>query len=393
MIHRTIQDKIVQMSQKLPVITITGPRQSGKTTLAKHLFPHHSYVNLELSDKRDLATTDPRGFFALHSSDLILDEVQRAPHLLSYIQGIVDERKQNGQFVLTGSENLLLSEKVNQSLAGRTYIATLLPLSLEELQDIPISFSSYVPYLQRGFYPRLYDSDLATSEWLPSYIQTYVEKDIRQLINIRNLKQFQTFLKLCAGHIGQIINYTAFSNTVGVSDKTIKEWLSILEATYIAFTLPPYYNNFKKRLIKSLKLYFYDTGLACTLLGINDEKSLIWHPLQGSLFENFIIVELLKRHFNRGLWPQFYFWRDNSGTEVDCLIEGGGKVLAIEIKSTQTLTSFPTSNLKNLTTLMSNNRVEPYIVYGGEQSFNNQGIKVLSWKNLDILLKVSATSV
>jgi predicted AAA+ superfamily ATPase len=210
MIHRTIQDKIVQMSQKLPVITITGPRQSGKTTLAKHLFPHHSYVNLELSDKRDLATTDPRGFFALHSSDLILDEVQRAPHLLSYIQGIVDERKQNGQFVLTGSENLLLSEKVNQSLAGRTYIATLLPLSLEELQDIPISFSSYVPYLQRGFYPRLYDSDLATSEWLPSYIQTYVEKDIRQLINIRNLKQFQTFLKLCAGHIGQIINYTAF---------------------------------------------------------------------------------------------------------------------------------------------------------------------------------------
>jgi hypothetical protein len=390
MIHRTIQDKIVQVAQKLPVITITGPRQSGKTTLAKHLFPNHTYVNLELSDNRELATTDPRSFFALHPPNLILDEVQRTPNLLSYIQGIVDERKQNGQFILTGSENLLLSEKVNQSLAGRTYIATLLPLSLEELQGIPISFSNYLPYLQKGFYPRLYDSDLTTSEWLPSYIQTYVERDIRQLINVRNLRQFQTFLKLCAGHIGQIINYTALSNAVGVNDKTIKEWLSILEATYIAFTLPPYYNNFKKRLIKSPKLYFYDTGLACTLLGIRDESSLIWHPLQGGLFENFIIVELLKRHFNRGLWPQFYFWRDNTGTEVDCLIESEGKVLAIEIKSTQTLTSFPTGNLKKLTTLMSNNmsnnRVEPYIVYGGEHSFDNQEIKVLSWKNLDILI-------
>jgi hypothetical protein len=345
---------------------------------------------LELSDNRELATTDPRSFFALHPPNLILDEVQRTPNLLSYVQGIVDERKQNGQFILTGSENLLLSEKVNQSLAGRTYIATLLPLSLEELQGIPISFSNYMPYLQKGFYPRLYDSDLTTSEWLPSYIQTYVERDIRQLINVRNLRQFQTFLKLCAGHIGQIINYTALSNAVGVNDKTIKEWLSILEATYIAFTLPPYYNNFKKRLIKSPKLYFYDTGLACTLLGIRDESSLIWHPLQGGLFENFIIVELLKRHFNRGLWPQFYFWRDNTGTEVDCLIESEGKVLAIEIKSTQTLTSFPTGNLKKLTTLMSNNmsnnRVEPYIVYGGEHSFDNQEIKVLSWKNLDILI-------
>lgn len=386
MIRRTIQDKILQISQKLPVITITGPRQSGKTTIARYLFPNYTYVNLELSDNRDLATTDPRSFFALYPLNLILDEVQRAPNLLSYIQGIVDERKQNGQFILTGSENLLLSEKVNQSLAGRTYIATLLPLSLEELQDIPISFSNYMPYLQQGFYPRLYDSDLATSEWLPSYIQTYVERDIRQLINVRNIKQFQTFLKLCAGHIGQIINYTSLSNAVGVNDKTIKEWLSILEATYIAFTLPPYYNNFNKRLIKSPKLYFYDTGLACTLLGIHDASSLIWHPLQGSLFENFIIAELLKRHFNRGLLPQFYFWRDNTGTEVDCLIEGGGKVLAIEIKSTQTLTTFPTGNLKKLTTLMSNNRIEPYIVYGGEQSFNNQGIKVLSWKNLDMLM-------
>lgn len=322
----------------------------------------------------------------MYPGNLILDEVQRAPNLLSYIQVIVDERKQNGQFILTGSENLLLSEKVNQSLAGRTHIATLLPLNLEELEAIPIKFTNYIPYLQKGFYPRLYEGDLTTTEWLPGYIQTYVERDIRQLVNIRNLRQFQTFLKLCAGHVGQIINYTTLSNAVGVSDKTIKEWLSILEATYIVFRLPPYYNNFKKRLVKSPKLYFYDTGLACALLGIRDESSFVWNPLHGSLFENFIIVELLKRYFNRGLWPQFYFWRDNIGTEVDCLIENEGKILAIEIKSTQTLSSFPTANLKKITTLMGNNNVEPYIVYGGEYSFNNQGINVLSWKNLEVLL-------
>jgi hypothetical protein len=384
MIDRTLQNTIVQSAQQMPVITITGPRQSGKTTLAKHIFPNHTYINLELPNNRDFATTDPQGFFKLHNNNLILDEVQRVPALLSYIQGIVDERKQNGQFILTGSENLLLSEKVNQSLAGRTYIFTLLPLSLEELYPLA-SNTSYLPYLYKGFYPKLYTDPLISTDWLSAYIQTYVQRDIRQLINIKYLSKFQTFLKMCAGHVGQIINYTSFSNAVGVSDNTIREWLSILEATYIIYILHPYYNNFKKRLIKSPKLYFYDTGLACTLLGISDFNTLAWHPFQGGLFENFIIIELLKRQLNRGLWPQFYFWRESNGVEVDCLIEYKGKLLPIEIKSTQTFTSFATDNLQKLTALIGNNVVEPYIVYGGEHNFNNQGIKVLSWKNLDIL--------
>ena len=386
MIYRTIQEEILQVSKSMPVITITGPRQSGKTTLARTIFPHHTYINLEIANNRYLATEDPKSFFDLYPSNLILDEVQRAPALLSYIQAIVDERKQNGQFILTGSENLLLSDKINQSLAGRTYICTLLPLSLEELQSSSINYHTYMPYLYKGFYPRLYDEkNLTPSRLLPSYIQTYVERDVRELVNIKNLKQFQNFLSLCAGHSGQIINYTSLSKAIGVSDYTIREWLSILEATYIAFTLQPYYKNFKKRLIKSPKLYFYDTGLACSLLGIRDERDLALHPLKGGLFENFVIVELLKRKLNRGVRPRFYFWRESNGIEVDCLIEDGNKLLPIEIKSTQTLTSFPASNLKKLTTLMGDHQVEPYMIYGGEHSFNNQGIQVLSWKNLAAL--------
>ena len=386
MIQRIIQEEILKISKKMPVITITGPRQSGKTTLARAAFPHHTYINLEIANNRYLATEDPKAFFDLHPSNLILDEVQRAPALLSYIQAIVDESKQNGQFILTGSENLLLSDKVNQSLAGRTYICTLLPLSLEELQNASINYHTYMPYLYKGFYPRLYnEQDLASSELLPSYIQSYVERDVRELVNIKNLKQFQTFLSLCAGHVGQLINHTALSNAVGVHNTTIKEWLSILEATYIIFTLQPYYKNFNKRLIKSSKLYFYDTGIACSLLGIRDERDLALHPLKGSLFENFVIVELLKRKLNRGMRPRFYFWRESNGTEVDLLIEDGNTLIPIEIKSTQTLTNFPASNLKKLTTLTGNHQVEPHIIYGGEHSLNNKGIQVLSWKNLAAL--------
>lgn len=387
MIFRTLQDKIAQSAQQIPVITITGPRQSGKTTLSKYIFPNHTYINLEIPNNRNFAINDPQGFFKLYSGNLILDEVQRAPDLLSYIQGIVDENKQNGQFILTGSENLLLSEKVSQSLAGRTYIFTLLPLSLEELYNLPSNHTTnYLPYLYKGFYPKLYTDPAISTEWLGDYIQTYVERDIRQLINIKYLMQFQTFLKLCAGHVGQIINYTSFSNAVGVSDKTIREWLSILEATYIVYILHPYYNNFKKRLIKSPKLYFYDTGLACMLLGIDDPNVLALHPLKGGFFENFVIVELLKMHLNRRLRPQFYFWRENNGIEVDCLIEYKGKLLPIEIKSTQTFTLFPTGNLRKITDLAGSNIAEPYIIYGGEHDYNNQGIKVISWRNLSTLV-------
>jgi predicted AAA+ superfamily ATPase len=390
MIHRTIEGKILQIAKQMPVITITGPRQSGKTTLVRSVFPNHTYINLEHPDKLQLVTENPTGFFDLYPSSLILDEVQRAPKLLSYIQVIVDENKQMGQFILTGSENLLLSEKVTQSLAGRTYLTTLLPLSLEELNNASIAYPNYMPYVYQGFYPALYDGrEGEPSDLLPSYINSYVERDVRQLVNVKDLKQFQSFLSLCAGHIGQIISYTSLSNAIGVSEKTIRAWLSILEATYIVYTLPPYYKNFKKRLIKSPKLYFYDTGLACSLLGIHDIHNLAWHPLQGSLFENFIITELIKRYYNRGIRPNIYFWRESNGIEVDCLIEHGNEIFPIEIKSTQTFSSsLPTGNLKKISVIIDDgyHKVRPCLIYGGDFTVNSQGIEVISWKNLDTLL-------
>lgn len=389
MIHRTIQEKLLRISSQMPVITITGPRQSGKTTLVKYMFPNHTYINLEMPSNRELAKEDPHRFFSFYPPYLILDEVQRVPDLLSYIQVIVDESGNKGQFILTGSENLLLSEKITQSLAGRTHIATLLPLSLIELQDASISYNNYMPYIHNGFYPRIYLPNSNPTEWLSDYIHTYVERDVRQIINVKDLRQFQLFLKLCAGHVGQIINYTSFSNAIGVSDKTIREWFSILEATYIIYILHPYYKNFKKRLIKSPKLYFYDTGLACFLLGIHDTHSLAFHPLQGSLFENFIIVELLKRHLNCGLQTDFYFWREKNGIEVDCLIERGNNLFPIEIKSTQTFSSsFPTNNLKKISGIMDDgyHKVRPCIIYGGDYTINSHGVEIISWKNLDLLV-------
>lgn len=382
MIPRTLQKKILQVAQQMPIITLIGPRQSGKTTLSKHLFASHTYVNLELPDNREFATIDPSGFFHHYSGSLILDEIQHVPTLLSYIQSIVDERQQPGQFVLTGSQNLLLTEQITQSLAGRTILFTLLPLSLEELSASAWIPDNYMPYLLRGGYPRIYAYDLLPVDWLNAYLQTYVERDVRKMINIRNLRQFQTFLKLCAGHIGQVINYTSFSNAVGVHNTTIKEWFSILEASYLLFLLKPYHNNLHKRLIKSPKLYFYDTGLACTLLGITSVSSLTVHPLRGALFENLMIGELLKYRLHSGLLPNVYFWRDNSGLEVDCIVEQEGTLSLIEFKSTQTLTTFSSGTLKKLQKIINNIHVVPYIVYGGDKSFVQNQIQVLKWQQV-----------
>ena len=281
MIPRTLQNKILKVAESMPIITLIGPRQSGKTTLSKHLFESHTYVNLERPDNREFASIDPNGFFEHYSGDLILDEIQRVPTLLSYLQNMVDEHPKSGQFVLTGSQNMLLTEHITQSIAGRTILFTLLPLSLEELSTHAQIPGDYMPHLLKGGYPRLYAYDVSPVDWLNAYLQTYVERDVRQMINVKNLRQFQTFLKLCAGHIGQIINYTSFANAVGVHSTTIKEWLSVLEASYILFLLKPYHNNLSKRLIKSPKLYFHDTGLACTLLGITSLLSLTVHPLRG----------------------------------------------------------------------------------------------------------------
>lgn len=382
MIPRTLQEKIFQVAQQIPIITLIGPRQSGKTTLAKHLFASHTYINLELPDNREFATIDPNGFFQHYSGSLILDEIQHVPTLLSYIQSIVDERQQPGQFVLTGSQNLLLTEHITQSLAGRTILFTLLPLSIEELSAYASIPDNYMSYLWRGGYPRIYAHDLSPLDWLNAYLQTYVERDVRKMINVRNLRQFQTFLRLCAGHIGQVINYTSLSKAVGVHNTTIQEWLSILEASYLLFLLKPYHNNLNKRLIKSPKLYFYDTGLACTLLGITSVSSLTVHPLRGALFENLMIGELFKYRLHHGLLPSVYFWRDNSGLEVDCIVEKEGTLSLVEFKSTQTLTTFFSGNLQKLQKIMNHSRAVSYIVYGGDKSFVQDRIQVLKWQQV-----------
>lgn len=385
MVNRVLKSQLVQAAQQIPIITLTGPRQSGKTTLAKNLFADHTYVNLELPDNRLLAQEDPVGFFQQYQQGLILDEVQHVPSIFSYLQSIVDSGSRNGQFVLTGSQNFLLAEQISQSLAGRTRVFTLLPLSLAELEATPYKHDHFFGYILQGFYPRLYGQSLQAKDWLPSYIQTYVERDVRQMMNIRNLTRFQNFLKLCAGHVGQLINYATFANTIGVHETTIREWFSILEASYIVFTLKPYYNNFKKRLLKTPKLYFYDTGLACALLGIENPQVLQLHPLLGGLFENLIIAELLKNQLNQGKVPRLYFWREGSGVEVDCLLEQDARVIPIEIKSAQTIKAFSAKSFKRLQKVMGDMVATPYVVYGGQQRFTQKGIQVIGWQELDTI--------
>ena len=379
MITRKLSQELLIAIEKMPVVSLTGPRQSGKTTLVRDTFPDYHYVNLEERDVQSLALNDPRAFLeSLGSSKVIIDEAQRAPDLFSYIQVIVDENE-SAKFILTGSQNFLLLEKITQSLAGRARILNLLPPSIEELRLSGYNYSSASSYIFKGSYPRLYKGSLSPKEWLPSYTQTYVERDVRDLVNVKYLKQFQTFLGICAGRLGQIINYTDVSNAVGVTDKTIKHWISILEASYIIYMLPPYFKNLGKRLIKSPKIYFYDTGLACNLLDIRDENQVLTHYQYGSLFENMLINEVMKSFTNKGERPSLYFWRESNGTEIDLLLDRGGKLLPIEIKSSHTLRTDFLKNINRVRKLpKAFNMTEGYAVYGGDTSFGRN----ISWKDL-----------
>ncbi|MEM7657458.1 MAG: ATP-binding protein, partial [Bacteroidota bacterium] len=294
MVHRTISEQILQAAKQMPVISITGPRQSGKTTLCKSIFPNHLYMNLEDPEMRSFALEDPKGFLAQTDQEMVIDEAQYAPILFSYIQTIVDEQKKNGAFVLSGSQNFLLMENITQSLAGRVAIFHLLPLSLAELQRSAYSLTDPWEIIFRGGYPRLYDQQVEENLFFPGYIQTYLERDLRQLQQVSSLQQFQLFTRILAGRIGQLFNQSAIANETGLSHPTVKKWLSLLQTSFIAFSLPPYFRNFNKQLIKSPKLYFYDTGLACYLLGIRSAQELANHYAKGALFENFVIVEMLK---------------------------------------------------------------------------------------------------
>jgi len=379
MIERTLASKVTSLAQKFQVITLTGPRQSGKTTLVRATFPDLPYVSLEEPDIRQIALTDPRGFLSNYPNGVILDEIQNTPELFSYIQRIVDENHQI-QFILTGSSNFLLMEKISQTLAGRTAVLHLLPFSLQELEPLA---DSYENLIFKGQYPRIYDRAIPPTDFYPSYIQTYVDRDVRMIKNIGDINAFIQFTQLCAGRIGQPLNNASLANDAGISPNTAKSWLSILESSYILYRLQPYHRNFNKRLIKSPKLYFYDTGVACSLLGIREQEQVNLHYMKGSLFENLILNEFIKRSFNRGENRQPYYWQDNHGKEIDCLLVNGEKVTAVEIKSGKTMSTSYFENLKYWRSLAALPESQEYVVFGGDQSMQTSAGTLISWKNLD----------
>jgi predicted AAA+ superfamily ATPase len=378
MFERLLYKTLLYASQKFPVVTLTGPRQSGKTTLVKTTFPDKDYVSLENIDTRLFAAEDPKGFLNQFKNGIIIDEAQHAPDLFSYIQTHVDHHKKMGEFILTGSQNILLSGKVSQSLAGRSAVLQLLPCTVSELKrkdDIS-------PYsvIFKGFYPAVYDRDIDPTFYYKSYVNTYVERDLRSLINIKDLAKFRLFLQLCAGRTGQLINMSALGNECGVDHQTVAAWLSILEASYIIFLLKPHHKNFNKRLVKQPKLYFYDTGLACYLLGIESEKGASTHYAYGALFENYVMLELMKHRFNQGKDSNIYFWRDHHGKEIDCIIDYGIHLTAIEIKSAQTITSSFFDGLKYWSDLTEQKSC--FLVYGGKEEQQRSLTHVLPWSNV-----------
>ncbi len=379
MISRTLENKIKELATKFPVISLTGPRQSGKTTLVRHTFPGYHYVSLEEPDTRLNAQTDPRGFLRNHPDGLIIDEVQRVPELFSYIQSFADESDRTAQFILTGSQNFLLLEKISQSLAGRVAILKLLPFSLNELDKANIRYSHFDPFLLQGFYPRLYDKKIAPDDYYPNYIQTYIERDVRQIINITDLNVFTRFLKLCAGRIGQLVNLSSLGQEAGITHATARAWISLLEASYIVFLLHPHHRNFNKRLVKSPKLYFYDTGLACSLLGIREVTQVETHYLRGSLFENLVIADIFKSFTNTGKEPPITFWRDKTGHEIDLLVESGNDLHPVEIKSSQTISPNFFKDLNFYKDVSGMQEKPAMLIYGGDKDQTWHDIQVRSW--------------
>lgn len=382
-IKRTLEKKIIELAKQYPVVAITGPRQSGKTTMIKKIFPDKKYVSLENLDNRNFALTDPRGFLKTYSGGAIIDEAQNVPLIFSYIQGIVDENKINGEFILTGSQNFLLLEKITQSLAGRVALATLLPLTIDEIGGL-INNDSLDKTMLNGFYPKIHEKKINASEWYQNYIATYLERDVRTIKNIQDLSVFQRFIKLCAARVGQILNLSSLANDCGVSHNTISGWLSILEASYIIFLLQPFYENFNKRLIKMPKIYFYDTGLAASLLGINEDKQLNINPYRGGLFESFVISEIIKNSTNKGILPNIYYWRDKVGHEVDCISDNNK--YAIEIKSSSTINDNFFKNLKYFNNISDNKFSKSVLIYGGKENQHRTDFEVYGWKSIDKLM-------
>jgi hypothetical protein len=379
MYKRNIASKIEKALEKYQIVTLLGPRQSGKTTLTKALGKGYQYINLEDLSQRSIIEQDPKGFFSSIKSNTIIDEVQRLPSLLSYLQVYTDREDFNYRFILTGSNSLELGGQVSQSLAGRTRIFYILPLAFNELpqQDKPKNIDEA---LFKGLYPRIYDRDLDASEWISDYIQTYIQKDVRQILNVENLQLFEKFLRLLAGRVGQIINYSSLTSEVGASVPTIKSWISVLEASFIIHILAPHYNNFNKRVTKAPKIYFWDTAVVVNLLRITHSNQLFSHPLRGQIFENWVVNEKIKASFNEGLKSPYYFWRDQHGHEVDLLEDGPEFLFPTEIKVSSTFHPNFIDGLSWFNKLQE--KLGGEVIYGGDESFPFKDYKVTSWRDL-----------
>lgn len=384
MIKRSVEKLLKEYSKQFRSLAVVGPRQSGKTTLVRNAFPRKPYVSLENPDERLLAHDDTRAFLSRFPNGAIIDEAQRVPEIFSYLQQILDETKKEGLFILTGSNNFLLNQSISQTLAGRIGYIDLLPLSYEEISQFDKMNTSTNELIFNGCYPELYDKNRKPEIWYPAYIRTYIERDVKQLRNIDNTLLFNKFLQLCAGRIGQQLNVSALSNECGIDVKTVNAWLSILESSYIIFLLPPHYKNFNKRVVKSPKLYFIDSGLACSLLGIRQTSELTNSHFRGALFENYVVSELMKKKFNSGSSTNLFYWRDNKGVEIDLLLDDGKTLIPIEIKSAQTFQEDylkPMHLWNNYSTLTGG-----ILFYDGEMNFKRKdAIEVKNWRTISKL--------
>lgn len=382
MIRRSITPAVRKLAEDYPVVAITGPRQSGKTTLAKGLFPRHAYTSLEDPDVREYAQEDPRGFLAGFDDGVIFDEVQRTPDLFAYLQRMVDEDSTPGRFILTGSQQFGLQAGITQSLAGRVATVSLLPFDLDEIRSAGRLPERLDAFLMNGGYPPIHDRGLDPSTWYANYVRTYLERDVRQLVNVRDLTQFQRFLRLCAGRTGQLVNLSALGDDAGVSHNTARQWLSVLEASFVIHRLPPYHRNFNKRLVKTPKLHFVDVGLAAWLLGIEEERQLSTHPLRGALFETWVVSEFLKARANAGHPSNLAFWRDRSGHEIDLLQEDAERTMAVEVKAGATVAGDALRGLKQWLELAGEAAGTAMLVYGGSDSQRRNGIEIVPWAEL-----------
>lgn len=383
MINRDLENQVLNAANSFPVVTITGPRQSGKSTLCKMLFPKHSYVNLEAPDIRRFALQDPRGFLSQLKDGAILDEIQRCPEIPSYLQVMVDEDRTKGRWVLTGSQNLALLESVSQSLAGRTAVLHLLPLTHNEIQRFERFPQTIDQIMLTGGYPAILDQHIPSADWQSSYIATYLERDVRSISKITDLVVFQRFVELCAGRTGQLLNLSSLAADAGISQPTAKAWLGVLETSFLTFRLPPFFANLRKRLVKMPKLFFYDTGLVCWLLGIRTVDQLRNHPLRGSIFETWVISEVIKHRINQGLGSGVFFYRDRHGQEIDLLIDHGNKITVVEAKSGQTISEdIIRTSLRYRDLLSDIKQTQTVIAYAGQMRQSSRGVLFLPWDEI-----------